>query len=197
MTDTPKAAPVECAYCHLPHMSPCSSTEARDGCAIFKAQTELAAHIMAAQQQETMTQDNAFTVAPSEPVQPAPAPAAPAVAPAVETAATDNLTGAVKADAGKPRWELLPSDATEEMLKVLDFGAQKYGEWNWTGGMKWSRLFSATLRHMWAFQRGQDNDPESGLSHLAHAACNVLFMLSYAMWKRGQDDRPAAIGAGR
>lgn len=89
-------------------------------------------------------------------------------------------TGAVKHDSGKTDWSLMPFEALEEVNKVLEFGAAKYSAYNWAeGGFKYSRVLSATLRHLFSFMRGQDNDPESGLSHMAHAGCNVLFMLHY------------------
>jgi Domain of unknown function (DUF5664) len=106
---------------------------------------------------------------------------------------TDLEKGGVKYDIGKLPWHLLPGDALEEVVKVLDFGARKYRERNWEVGMKWSRCFGACMRHMWAYWKGEDNDPETGLSHLAHAMCCVMFLLSYHLRKVGTDDRPKGI----
>jgi hypothetical protein len=78
----------------------------------------------------------------------------------------------------------------EEVLKVLSYGANKYSERNWEKGMDWSRAFSAMMRHMWAWWAGEDHDGETGLSHLAHAACCVLFLLAYSKRFDGYDDRP-------
>jgi hypothetical protein len=94
-----------------------------------------------------------------------------------------------KDDTGKLPWHLLPSDATEEILKVLAFGASKYGPRNWERGMAWSRPFAALMRHMWAWWRGERADPETGLSHLAHAGCCILFLLAYEQRSVGIDDR--------
>lgn len=80
-----------------------------------------------------------------------------------------------KHDTGKLPLHLLPTDALEEVARVLSFGAAKYSERNWETGMAWSRLYAAALRHLWAWWRGADRDEETGLSHLAHAACCVLF----------------------
>lgn len=102
-------------------------------------------------------------------------------------------TEAVKADSGKMDWSLLPIESVEEIIKVLEFGATKYDDWNWaTGeGFKYTRVFNATMRHLWAWFKGEDNDPETGLSHWAHAGCNVLFMLHFIKNKHryNQDDR--------
>lgn len=95
-----------------------------------------------------------------------------------------------KDDQGKPRMELLPGDALNEIAKVLSFGAAKYTSRNWERGMKWGRPFGALMRHMWAWWQGEDKDAETGLSHLAHAACCILFLLSYELRKTGEDDRP-------
>lgn len=95
-----------------------------------------------------------------------------------------------KHDSGKRRYDLLPYDALDEIVKVLEHGAAKYDDHNWTKGTAWSRYWSASLRHLTAYWRGEDNDPESGLNHLAHAACAILFLISYSLRGTGTDDRP-------
>jgi hypothetical protein len=95
-----------------------------------------------------------------------------------------------KFDDGKLPYDLLPSDAVEEIVKVLQFGATKYGDRNWEKGMAWSRPFAALMRHMWAWWRREEKDPETGLSHLAHAGCCILFLLSYEKRMIGEDNRP-------
>lgn len=97
---------------------------------------------------------------------------------------------AKKYDTGKLPYDLLPSDAVEDILSVLHFGAEKYAARNWELGMDWSRPFAALMRHMWAWWRGEDTDPESGLSHLAHAGCCILFLLAYQKRGVGTDNRP-------
>jgi hypothetical protein len=56
--------------------------------------------------------------------------------------------------------------------------------------MDWSRPESAGYRHLTAWSMGENTDPETGLSHLAHAACNMLFLLAYEIRGIGNDDRP-------
>lgn len=94
-----------------------------------------------------------------------------------------------KHDSEKIRLELLPIEALEEISKVLGKGAIKYDDWNWAKGMAWLRLVGACLRHLFAFIRGENNDPETGLSHLAHAGCCILFLLTYVLKGLGKDDR--------
>ena len=95
----------------------------------------------------------------------------------------------VKFDTGKPPMGLLPWKALTEIAKVLDFGAKKYNSYNWAKGMKWSRLYDAALRHLSVWIEGEDKDQETGLSHLAHAGCCILFLLTYELLNIGNDNR--------
>lgn len=83
-----------------------------------------------------------------------------------------------KFDSEKTRLDLLPFRALEKVGEVLTYGAKKYEPDNWrhVEGWRW-RYLGAVLRHIFAWQRGERLDPESGLPHLAHAACCVLFLL--------------------
>lgn len=92
-------------------------------------------------------------------------------------------------DAGKLRYDLLPPDGIEELVKVYTMGAQKYADHNWEKGMSWSRVFGSMMRHAFAFWRGQDRDTESGLPHMAHVAWNAIALLTYGIRKVGVDDR--------
>jgi hypothetical protein len=94
-----------------------------------------------------------------------------------------------KHDKDKLPYHLLPSDAVEAILEVMAFGATKYAPRNWELGMDWSRPFAALMRHMWAWWRGEELDPETGLSHLAHAGCCVLFLIAYERRGIGLDNR--------
>jgi hypothetical protein len=82
-----------------------------------------------------------------------------------------------KDDAGKPQYELLPWLALAQVQAVLDYGAKKYAAHGWRAVKGRTRYLNAALRHIFAYARGEDNDPESGLPHLAHAACSVMFQL--------------------
>lgn len=92
-------------------------------------------------------------------------------------------------DGGKLRYDLLPPDALEELVKVYTQGAKKYAENNWLKGMSWSRVFGSLLRHAWAFWRGEILDPETGCHHMAHVAWNAFALCTYALRKIGTDDR--------
>lgn len=87
-----------------------------------------------------------------------------------------------KFDHGKPRYDLLPPKALAMVVRVLTYGANKYEPNNWkhVRGARW-RYFRAVMTHLWQWWMGELIDGESGLPHLAHAACNILFLLGFQM----------------
>lgn len=100
-----------------------------------------------------------------------------------------------KFDQGKAPWDLLPFDAIEQIVQVLEFGARKYAPRNWEKGMDHSRIFAAAMRHLTAHWRGENKDPETGLPHLAHAATCVVFLLAYHIRGDGHDNRPRVLSS--
>jgi len=83
-----------------------------------------------------------------------------------------------KYDGGKPKLYLLPPKSINEVGKVLTFGAEKYDAHNWRKVEDLqNRYTSAALRHIFAHVDGEDVDEETGLSHLAHAICCLMFKL--------------------
>ena len=98
----------------------------------------------------------------------------------------------LKYDQGKPPMSLIDRHAIEEIAKVLAFGAEKYAAHNWRQGIAYSRLLDASMRHLFAFADGEDLDPESGLSHIAHAGCCIVFLLGMIDAKPEMDDRHTA-----
>lgn len=86
---------------------------------------------------------------------------------------------ALKYDTEKPRTDLLPGFPLVCIARVLGYGAQKYAAHNWRKGMEWSRPYGAALRHMLAWNEGEDTDPESGLNHIDHALCELMFLRQY------------------
>ena len=96
---------------------------------------------------------------------------------------------AIKFDQDKLPLHLLSTEAMNQTAAVLQFGAKKYAEHNWRKGFDWSRPLAAAMRHITAFNNGEDKDPESGLSHLAHAACCIMFLLEFEKTHKHLDDR--------
>ena len=103
--------------------------------------------------------------------------------------------GTPKYDEGKPAWHVLPYKALEEVVRVFEYGAKKYGKpLTYRKGIPYSKLFDATLRHLisWFWYR-ESTDKESGCHHLAHVCANALMLLTIIQshdTNNQFDDRP-------
>ena len=86
-----------------------------------------------------------------------------------------------KLDGGKPDWSLLDLNNLTDTVSVLTFGAKKYARDNWKYvDDAQNRYHAALIRHLAAYQSGEYTDPESGLPHLAHAMCCLIFLSWFA-----------------
>lgn len=92
-------------------------------------------------------------------------------------------------NSGKPRLDLISPWALEGLAQILTYGANKYAEHNWRAGLSWSQTVASLMRHLVAFMRGEDMDPESGLPHIDHVLCNAMFLSEFQKLNRGVDDR--------
>lgn len=111
------------------------------------------------------------------------------------------MNNGTKFDEGKHRMDLITSEFMFAVAMVLTYGAKKYGERNWEKGMKWGRVYAAAMRHLWAWWGGAGPtttsflfgslDEETKMPHLWHAACCIMFLITFeerAM--TDYDDRP-------
>lgn len=85
---------------------------------------------------------------------------------------------------------LISPFAMDELARVLQKGAEKYALRNWEQGLKWDECVGSLMRHVNAWRRGEEVDPETGLSHMAHVLCNAMFLSHFEVTKTGTDDRP-------
>ena len=110
------------------------------------------------------------------------------VQPEPEAHVTNDPKGA--AGALKTPLGLIPPYAMEQTAWVHKFGASKYGIFNWRStGVCASTYINAIMRHLNAWRDGEDLDPESGISHLAHIACSCNIMMDANYCEKLQDDR--------
>jgi hypothetical protein len=82
-----------------------------------------------------------------------------------------------KNDTNKAPLGLIPYESLEEISKALDFGAKVYGTYNFTNGLGFLRIANAICRHMYKWIWVEKIDPESGLSHLAHAGAGIVMLI--------------------
>ena len=92
-------------------------------------------------------------------------------------------------DEGKPALQWIPYDALVEISRAFSYGAVKYGNGNFKGGMSWSKMVGSILRHTYRFMAGENNDDESGLPHLAHAGACICMLLYFYKHHPDLDDR--------
>lgn len=98
----------------------------------------------------------------------------------VETVFSNEKIEGLKLDQGKLRYDLLPFGAVDQLVRVLTYGAEKYAPNNWRlVENPIERYKAATLRHLSLYMQGEEVDKESGISHLAHAATNVIFLMEF------------------
>lgn len=96
----------------------------------------------------------------------------------------------IKHDNEKNKLQLLPIISLEKIGDIFTFGAAKYGEYNWSKGILYSRIYGALLRHLFAWIRGENIDDESGKSHLHHAGACILMLIEMEELRKDLDDRP-------
>ena len=90
---------------------------------------------------------------------------------------SSQFTSGQKDDKEKNRLDLIEPEFIEGVGRVLTFGANKYEPNNWQKlEDAEDRYYAAALRHLIAWRRGEKTDPESGISHLDHVACNIMFL---------------------
>jgi hypothetical protein len=90
------------------------------------------------------------------------------------------LEDGVKHDQSKRDWLLLAPlfPQLEKVIQTMEFGEKKYARDNWKNVQPKSRYTNALIRHVMAYAGGEQNDPESGIHHLAHA----IFCALCRMW---------------
>lgn len=95
----------------------------------------------------------------------------------------------IKHDSGKPDLSHISQELVIQVARVREFGQKKYARDNWRQGFKYNRSIAAALRHLFAFKEGENLDPESGLSHIAHAVCCLEHLLNDLKNHPENDDR--------
>ena len=97
-----------------------------------------------------------------------------------------------KADAGKPQLTLVPRQILFDIAEIRAFGVKKYGDPDNWKQVDIQRYRDAAFRHFMAYlDDPQGNDEESGLSHLAHLACNIAFLCELEKKKENETDETA------
>jgi hypothetical protein len=89
---------------------------------------------------------------------------------------------------GKARWSLIPFFCLVPLVRVLEFGAQKYSPFNWTRGFPEKELLDSAMRHLASLMDGEWTDQESGLPHAGHVMANMIFIIYQRLDGRPRND---------
>lgn len=77
-------------------------------------------------------------------------------------------------------WHLFPFVTVEEIVRVYQAGAKKYGPNRWQNlDDGYQRYKAAMIRHLCEYEKGNRVDKETGCLHLAQVAWNAIAMLFF------------------
>jgi hypothetical protein len=91
----------------------------------------------------------------------------------------ESPTGSLRMNSGKSQTNEIDPSFILGMGAVLEKSRQKYPRGNWQKGNFYSVPWDSLQRHLLAWQQGEKIDSESGLSHLHHAALNLMMLAHY------------------
>ena len=102
----------------------------------------------------------------------------------------ESATGSKRYNEGKPEVSQLDPRFVLALADMMTKSAKKYGKYNWALGQEYHTPFDSCQRHLLKWIGGEDVDDESGMSHLLHAAANIMIMwTSQEMDKKELDTR--------
>ena len=91
-----------------------------------------------------------------------------------------------KSDCGKPRPSLVPPALIRGVDAIREYGCKKYKDPDNWRRVEAQRYWDALLRHaLAAWDDWTAVDPESGMPHLWHIACNLAFLMQYMEEENG------------
>jgi hypothetical protein len=93
---------------------------------------------------------------------------------------SEDIQAADRHNDGKLQWSLVDFECLEPLVRALEYGEDKYSSFNWKKGMPQTKIIESLLRHTFAYLGGEDNDSESGVSHIGHIMSNAMFLANSA-----------------
>jgi hypothetical protein len=89
---------------------------------------------------------------------------------------SDLIQESKRYNAGKIQTREVDPDFIMGIGEVLTKSRAKYEAFNWQKDTPFSVPYESLLRHLMAFQKGEELDKESGCHHLLHVATNIMFL---------------------
>lgn len=84
---------------------------------------------------------------------------------------------------GKPRYDLMPTEAMKRLADLYARGAEKYGDNNWQLGQPFSRVYASLFRHLMQWREGDRSE-----DHMAAVAWNAFAIMYYEQNKPELND---------
>lgn len=110
------------------------------------------------------------------------------IKPKLKTLPESQIEPSVKNDIidDKLRWDLLPMEEIEDIVRVYHAGAKKYGPNRWQDLPNgFERYRAAMFRHLMEYMKGNKTDSDTGCLHLAQVCWNAIAMLWYDKHGKG------------
>lgn len=101
----------------------------------------------------------------------------------------DKKQESLRFNTGKIQTKEIDPDFVLGIGDVLTKSREKYPAFNWCKPTPFSVPYESMMRHLMAFQKGEEFDVESGKHHLLHVATNVMFLYYQLMNHPEMDDR--------
>lgn len=90
---------------------------------------------------------------------------------------------------GKLRWDLLPLEEVEDIVRVYTAGAKKYSDNSWQNLENgYQRYKAAMLRHLLEYEKGNTTDEDTGCHNLASVAWNAIALLWLDKHGKGKEN---------
>lgn len=105
-----------------------------------------------------------------------------------EETRTTSSTGGQKG-VKEEQFDQIPIDALFEFARHYGRGAAKYDAHNFRKGYEYSKSFNALMRHAFAWWGGEEDDPETGTSHMAAVAWHAFNLMTLLEEHPEFDDR--------
>lgn len=93
------------------------------------------------------------------------------------------LKEGTKYDQDKPRYDLIPMLALEDLATLYKEGAKKYDDRNWEKGINFTRICRAIMSHLVQIFKGEYIDPETGCYHSTAIAWNGLALTHFFKYR--------------
>lgn len=99
-----------------------------------------------------------------------------------------NKAKSLRFNKGKSRWSLIHYASIEPLVKVLEFGAEKYSRDNWKTGLDPKEILDSLSRHLFSLIDGEEYDKESGEHHIGHILANSMFYYYHQVLKKQETE---------